>query len=131
MFRILSSFIGFMLAVVVSIIIFAPDRIPAGWGFEDVPVEVNVGSNLGGELISALTGKSDKNVRIKNIHNKPLYNLQVTLYNDNMKVKKQFIKQILGINSVLTLGWAEEWDIQSGDKVSVSAAAYQSVEWAL
>jgi len=131
MSRILSSFIGFMLAVIVSIIIFAPDRIPAGWGFEAVPVDINVGSNLGGELISALTGKSDKNVRIKNTHNKPLYNVQVTLYDANMNVKKQFLKPALGINSVLTLGWAEQWDIQIGDQVGVTAAAFQAVVWAL
>jgi len=131
MFRILSSFIGFFLAVVVSIVIFAPDRIPVGWGIEKVPAEVNVGSNIGGELISALTGKSDKNVRITNTSRKPLYNLQVTLYNADMTVKKQFIKQALGINSTLTLGWAEQWDIQPGDQVGVAAAAYQSVIWAL
>ncbi len=131
MSRILSSFIGFMLAVVISIVIFAPDRIPAGWGFEDVPVEVNVGTNLGGELISALTGKSDKNVRILNKHNKPLYNLQITLYNADMIVKKQYIKASLGINSVLTLGWAEQWDIQTGDQIEVSAAAFKAVIWAL
>jgi len=131
MFRILSSFIGFMLAVIVSIVIFAPDRIPVGWGFESIPVEVNVGSNLGGELISALTGKSDKNVRIKNTHNEPLFNVQITLYDANMNIKKQYFKQALGINSVLTLGWAEQWDIQVGDQVGVTAAAFQSVIWAL
>lgn len=131
MFRILSSFIGFMLAIILSIFIFAPDRIPAGWGFNAVPIEVNVGTNLGGELMSALTGKSDKNVRIKNIHSAPLFNVQVILYDSKMTLKKQYIADRLPINNVLTLGWAEQWDIQSGDQIKVSAAAYQSVMWAL
>ncbi len=131
MFKALSSFIGFMLAIIVSIVIFAPDRIPAGWGFEPVPVEVTVGSNLGGELISALTGQSDKNVRIKNIYNQPLYNLHATLYDADMQIKKQIIKQSLGINSILTLGWAEQWDIQTGDQLHVSAAGFKAEVWAL
>jgi len=131
MFRILSSFIGFMLAIVVSIFIFAPDRIPTGWGFSPVPVEVNISSSLGSELIGSLTGKSDKNVRIKNIHSAPLYNLHVTLFDKEMILKKQFIQPILPINNILTLGWAEQWDIKQGDKVNISAAAYRSVDWAL
>ena len=131
MFRVLSSFIGFMLAIVLSIFIFAPDRIPAGWGFKTVPVEVNVGTNLSGELMSALTGKSDKNVRIKNVHTAPLFNVQVILYDENMMLKKQYIKDRLPINNVLTLGWAEQWDIQNGDQIKISAAAYQSIMWAL
>ena len=131
MLRFLSSFFGFTLAIVVSIFIFAPDRIPSGWGMQPTPVEINVGSNLGGELVSALTGKSDKNIRIKNSHNDVLYNVIVTLYNDEMQLKKQFIKDVLPINSVLTLGWAQQWNIQKGDQVSVSAAAFQSVNWAL
>ncbi len=131
MLRTLSSFIGFMLAIILSIFIFAPDRIPVGWGYKPVPVEVNVGTNLGGELISALTGKSDKNIHIKNIHTAPLFNVHVILYDSNMTLKKQFIKDRLPINSVLTLGWAEQWDIQNGDQIDISAAAYQSILWAL
>jgi len=131
MLRILSSFIGFMLAIVVSIFIFAPDRIPAGWGFAPVPVEVNISSSLGSELIGSLTGKSDKNVRIQNTYSAPLYNLQVTLFDAELKLKKQFIQPVLPINSILTLGWAEQWDIRPGDKVTISAAAYHSVDWAL
>jgi len=131
MFRILSSFIGFMLAIVVSIFIFAPDRIPSGWGIKPTPVEINVGSNLGGELISALTGKSDKSVRIKNTHDGVLYNVDVKLYNADMALKKQHIEATLPINGMLRLGWAQQWNIEEGDQVNVSAAAYQAVNWAL
>ncbi|MBL7003123.1 MAG: hypothetical protein ISR69_03750 [Gammaproteobacteria bacterium] len=131
MFKILSSFVGFLLAFLVSIAIFAPDRIPAGWGFEAVPVEVNINSDLGSQLFSSITGKSKKNVRIKNISMSPIYNLQVNLLDADKKLKKQFVADKLTASGILTLGWAEEWDVQEGDQVAVKAAAYKEVLWAL
>ena len=56
--RIISSFIGFLLAITLSIFIFAPDRLPAGYGFQPVPVELNVTNSLAGDLVESLTGKS-------------------------------------------------------------------------
>ena len=52
--RLLTSFFGFLLAIGVTIYLVAPERLPAGYGFQPVPVELVVESTLAGELVDTI-----------------------------------------------------------------------------
>ena len=129
--RILTSFIGFVLAITITIFIFAPERLPVGYGFEPVPVELVVQNSLVGELAQKVTGKSGKNIVVKNNSNSRINNLTVTLRDTNGKVKHQYVDAILPAAGEVTLGWAQNWSIETGDEVEVLASAYYRVVWAL
>lgn len=131
MTKILTSFIGFFLALVVAIVIFSPERIPNGWGIEPTPVELSVSSDLGSEIFGSLTGKSRINIKLKNQLSKPIYNLEVNLYDIDKKLKHQFIQPQMTAQESLTLGWLQKWNIMETDSVTISAAAYQEVIWSL
>ncbi len=129
--RILSSFIGFVLAIVVTIFIFAPEKLPVGYGFKPVPVELLVKNSIAGELVEQFTGKSGKNLVLKNISVTPINNLTVTLRDENNNIKHQYIATIMPAAKEVTLGWVNNWSIESGDELEVMASAYYRVFWAL
>lgn len=129
--RILTSFIGFVLAIVITIFIFAPERLPVGYGFEPVPVELVVQNSLAGELVQKITGNSGRNLVVKNISTTPINNLTVTLRDGNKKIKHQYIEPLMPAAKEVTLGWVKNWSIESGDELEVMASAYYRVFWVL
>ena len=131
MIRILTSFIGFLLAIVVAILIFAPDRLPVGYGFKPVPVEVELENSLAGQLVESVTGKSGKNVVLTNTSDSAINNLTVSLLDDDDNIKHQHIESKLPVSGKLTLGWGNQWAIESGDQLEVKASGYYKVLWAL
>lgn len=131
MMRILTSFLGFVLAIMVSIFIFAPERIPAGYGFQPVPVELTVENSLAGQLVESVTGKSGKNVVLKNTSSSPLNNLTVTLRAEDKTIKHQYIQPVMPAAQQITLGWVRNWEIEAGDELEVKASTYYKVVWTL
>ena len=129
--RILTSFIGFVLAIVITIFIFAPDRLPVGYGFEPVPVELSVQNSLAGELVQKITGNSSKNLVIKNMSTSPIDNLTLTLRDGKQKIKHQHIVRLMPAAQEVTLGWVNNWSIESGDELEAKASVYYKVVWAL
>ncbi len=129
--RIISSFIGFVLAIAVTIFIFAPERLPAGYGFKPVPVELVVESSLAGQLVESVTGQSGKNLVIKNTSLAPIYNLIVTLRDGSGAIKHQHVSSILPAANQVTLGWAKQWVIDAGDELEVKASTFYPVLFAL
>ncbi len=129
--RILTSFIGFTLAIVISIFIFAPERLPAGYGFEPVPVELTVESSLAGDLVETITGKSGKNLVLRNTSGEPINNLIVTLRDGNQNIKHQYVAPVMPAAQVLVLGWARQWEVSPGDELEVKASTFYKVLWAL
>ncbi|MBT3203851.1 MAG: hypothetical protein HOM14_14650 [Gammaproteobacteria bacterium] len=129
--RLLTSFIGFVLAIVVTIFIFAPERLPVGYGFEPVPVELVVQNSLAGELVQKITGNSSKNLVLKNISTSPINNLTVTLRDGMQNIKHQYIAPVMPAANEVTLGWVKNWSIESGDELEVMASSYYKVVWAL
>jgi hypothetical protein len=129
--RIVSSFIGFALAIAISIFIFAPDRLPVGYGFKPVPVELVVENNLASQLVETVTGKSAKNLVLTNTSDAPIYNLTLTLLDENRQIKHQHVTALLPAAQEVTLGWANKWSVQPGDQLEVKASAYYQVVWAL
>jgi hypothetical protein len=129
--RIISSFIGFALAIAISIFIFAPDRLPVGYGVKPVPIELMVENSLASQLVETVTGKSAKNLVLTNTSNAPIYNLTVTLMDENNKIKHQNVTAVLPAAQEVTLGWAKKWSVQSGDQLEVKASAFYQVTWAL
>ncbi|MCP4077164.1 MAG: hypothetical protein GY744_13385 [Gammaproteobacteria bacterium] len=129
--RILTSFIGFVLAIAVTIVIFAPDRLPVGYGFEPVPVELVVQNSIAGDLVQKITGNSSKNLVLKNVSTSPINNLMVTLKDGKQNIKHQYIAPVLPAASEITLGWVKQWSIESGDELEVTASSYYKVIWAL
>lgn len=129
--RILTSFIGFVLAIVITIFIFAPERLPAGYGFKPVPIELVVENNLAGQLVETMTGKSGTNLVIRNNSDTPLNNVTVTLRDGSQNIKHQFVSPVMPAAEKVTLGWARKWVIEPGDELEVKASAYYKVLWAL
>ncbi|MBC8211312.1 MAG: hypothetical protein H8E21_09605 [Gammaproteobacteria bacterium] len=129
--RIITSFIGFVLAISITIFIFAPERLPAGYGFEPVPIELTVENSLAGELVERMTGKSGRNLILKNISDSAINNLTVTLRSPDRQIKHQYIAEKVPAANELTLGWTKNWSIESGDELEVMASAYYPVVWAL
>ncbi len=129
--RILTSFIGFVLAITITIFIFAPERLPVGYGFEPVPVELEVENTLAGQLVETVTGKSGKNLVLINTSNEPINKLTVTLRDENSHIKHQYISPVMPAAHKVTLGWAKQWTIEEGDELEVKASAFYKVLWAL
>lgn len=129
--RILTSFIGFVLAIVITVFIFAPERLPAGYGFKPVPIELVVENTLAGQLVETVTGKSGANLVIKNSSDAPLNNVTVTLRDENQNIKHQFVSPVMPAAEKVTLGWARKWVIEPGDELEVKASTYYKVVWAL
>ncbi len=129
--RILTSFIGFFLAIVVTIFVVAPERLPVGYGFEPIPIELVIESSFAGQLVETVTGNSGKNLILRNSSSGPINNLTVTLLDGKQKVKHQYISHIMPAAEEVTLGWARKWSIQQGDTLEVKASAYYKVVWAL
>ncbi|MDJ0833132.1 MAG: hypothetical protein QNJ69_06380 [Gammaproteobacteria bacterium] len=129
--KILTSFIGFILAIVVAIIIFAPERLPVGYGFEPVPVELVVENTLTGQLVESMTGKSGKNVVVTNTSDAPLNNLTVSLLDSSNNIKHQHIEPKMPASGKVTLGWVNNWTIDTGDQLEVKASGFYKVLWAL
>jgi hypothetical protein len=129
--RIVSSFIGFALAIAISIFIFAPDRLPVGYGFKPVPVELVVENNLASQLVETVTGKSAKNLVLTNTSDAPIYNLTLTLRDEKNQIKHQHVTPLLPAAQKVTLGWANKWSVQPGDQLEVKASAFYQVVWAL
>jgi hypothetical protein len=129
--RIISSFIGFVLAIIITIFIFAPDRLPVGYGFEPIPVDLTVQNTLAGELVETMTGKSAKNLVIKNTSDKVIYNLTLTLRDKDGNIKHQFIEPRLPVAGKVSLGWAQDWSFEPGDELEAAASTYYKVIWAL
>ena len=129
--RFVSSFIGFALAIVISIFIFAPDRLPVGYGFKPVPVDLVVENSLASQLVETVTGKSAKNLVVTNTSSEPIYNLTLTLKDKDNNIKHQHITSLLAASQKVSLGWANQWSVQPGDQLEVKASAYYQVVWAL
>jgi len=129
--RILTSFIGFVLAIVITIFIFAPERLPIGYGFKPVPVELVVENTLTGQIVESVTGKSGKNLVLTNTSGAPINNLTVTLKGENQQIKHQYIAPVLPAAQKVNLGWAKNWSVEAGDELEVKASAYYQVVWAL
>ena len=129
--RILSSFLGFVLAIAITVFIFAPDRLPVGYGFEPVPVELMVENSLAGQVVETVTGKSGKELVITNTNEKPIFNLTVTLRDGEGRIKHQHVSPMMPAAKKLKLGWAQNWMINPGDELEVAASAHYSVIWAL
>jgi len=129
--RFITSFISFSIAILLAIVIFAPDRIPPGYGYEPVPVELEVVSSITGQIVESVTGKSGKNIVVKNMAEKPIYNVRITLLNGENQIKHQFVKSTLPASEKITLGWAQKWEILSGDQLEIIASMYYKSTWAL
>ncbi len=129
--RILSTVIGFLLALFIAILVFAPDRLPAGYGFSPAPVGLKVEDNIADQIVETLFGEDAKTLVLSNQSDRPLYNLVATLRDRNGKIKKQAIRSVLPAAEQLRLGWADGWKIEPGDQLEVRTSLYRPVEWAL
>ncbi len=129
--RIITSTIGFVLAIVITIFIFAPERLPVGYGFKPVPVELEIDDSLAGELLKKIIGNNGKNLVLKNTSISTINNLTVILRDGDHHIKYQYVAPTLAAANKLTLGWVKNWSIEPGDELEVMASAYYKVVWAL
>ncbi len=129
--RLISTVVGFLLALTIAILVFAPDRLPAGYGFTPAPVSLKVEDMLAEQIVETLFGEDAKTLVLTNGSDKPLYNVVATLRDKDGRIKKQTIRSILPAAETLRLGWVDGWKVEPGDQLEVKASLYKPVEWAL
>lgn len=129
--KFISSLIAFSLVILISIFVFAPDRIPAGYGIEPVPIEMSIENSLAGQILESVTGSPGITLKLTNRAQGPLYNVTVSLMDASGTIKHQMIKSRLPVAESLQAGWVNQWKIVTGDSLQVKASLYQPVEWAL
>ncbi len=129
--RLLTTLIGFLLALFIAIIVFAPDRLPSGYGFSPAPVALKVEGSIADQIVESLFGEDAKTLVLSNSSEKPLYNVVVTLRGKDGRIRKQSIRSVLPAAEQLRLGWVDGWKMEPGDVLEVKASLYKPVEWAL
>jgi len=129
--RLISTIAGFLLALVIAILVFAPDRLPAGYGFTPAPVSLKVEDTIAEQIVEALFGEDTKTLVLTNSSDKPLYNVVATLRDKEGRIKKQAIRSVLPAAGQMRLGWVDGWKVEPGDLLEVKTSLYKPVEWAL
>ena len=119
------------LAIALSVFVFAPERLPAGYGFYPVPVELEMQRSLPGKLIEQLTGNQTRDLVLTNVSERPIHNLVVTLYDKDAMIKKQSVTSSFPAAQQMQLNWADNWIVETGDQLEVKASTYYQVKWAL
>ena len=90
-----------------------------------------VENTLTGQLVESMTGKSGKNVVLTNTSSAPLNNLTVSLLDSSNNIKHQHIENKMAASGTLTLGWVNNWTIETGDQLEVKSSGFYKVLWAL
>jgi hypothetical protein len=129
--RLISTIVGFLLALAIAILVFAPDRLPAGYGFAPAPVSLKVEDTIAEQIVEALFGEDTKTLVLTNSSDKPLYNVIATLRDKEGRIKKQAIRSVLPAAEQMRLGWVDGWKVEPGDLLEVKTSLYKPVEWAL
>lgn len=129
--RLFTTLAGFLLALFIAILVFAPDRLPAGYGFTPAPLALKVEDTIAEQIVETLFGEDAKTLVLTNQSEKPLYNVVATLRDKDGGIKKQAIKSVLPAAEQLRLGWVEGWKVEPGDILEVKASLHKPVEWAL
>ncbi len=129
--RLLSTIGGFLLALLIAILVFAPDRLPAGYGFTPAPVGLKVEDSIAEQIVETLFGEDAKTLVLTNSSDKPLYNVVATLRDKGGRVKKQAIRSVLPAAERLRLAWVDGWKVEPGDTLEVRTSLHKPVEWAL
>jgi len=131
--RFISTFLAVSLAIIASVVLFAPERLPPGYGMSEIPVAVNIKEDTAMKMLGAITGnkQQSKSLSISNDSAETLHNLEVRLIDADGSIKNVYqLPSLIGKGS-FRLGWAQDWRIQTGDTVQMRASLYYPKKWAL
>ena len=114
------TFGSVLAAIVVAVALFAPERLPSGWGLGPVPLRVDIRDSLVGE---------GKVAMIQNPTGKTLHNVVIVCRSPTRETAKQYLEETWAPGRVLELGWAEGWRWEKGEKLTISASGFYSCKW--
>lgn len=127
MWKLLSTFVAVLAAIVVAVVLFAPERLPPGIGLQPVPVDVTVSKSLVGQVL----GQDRTEVTVTNAADRPLHNVTLALRARDGRDKKTARVPQWPPGESRDLGWMKGWEIQPEDRLEISASGYYAVTWRL
>jgi len=115
-----SVFLAVFLAIALSVLIFAPERLPSGIGVTATPIEAGQRASIFGQGQVAIFRNPTANT---------LHNVKVVLQdaNGNLIMGKQ--REAWGPGESIELGWLEGWTINSGTLIRISASGHYPKTW--
>jgi len=115
-----SVFLAVFFAIALSVLLFAPERLPSGIGITPTPIEASQRTSLFGQGQVAI---------FKNPTANTLHNVKVLLLDANGGIIKGDQRQVWGPGKFIELGWLEGWTITPGTVIKVSASGHYAKTW--
>lgn len=115
-----SVFLAVFFAIALSVLLFAPERLPSGIGITPTPIEATQRASLFGQGQVAI---------FKNPTANTLHNVKVLLLDANGGIIKGEQHPIWGPGKFIELGWLEGWTITQGTLIKVSASGHYPRTW--
>lgn len=131
--RFLSTFLAVILAITSSVILFAPERVPPGIGIKPTPMSLTVQEDVAMKMFGAIMGTPNqtRSLSITNDSDHTLHNIEAALIDKDGKIKTVYQLPSLIAKAHFRLGWAQQWQIETGDSVSIKASLFYPKKWAL
>ncbi len=115
-----SIFLAVFFAIALSVLLFAPERLPPGVGVTATPIIASQRPSLFGQGQVAV---------FKNPTAKTLHNVRITLLDKQDNVVKGGAKETWAPDESVELGWIEGWAITEKSRIRISASGYYVQTW--
>jgi len=115
-----SIFLAVFFAIALSVLIFAPERLPPGIGVTATAIEVSERPSFFGQ---------GQVVVFRNPTAKTLHNVKIILLDSVGNVVKGDQREIWAPGKYMELGWLEGWHISEGATIRISASGHYPQSW--
>ena len=115
-----SVFLAVFLAIALSVLIFAPERLPPGIGVTATPIEASQRPSFFGQGQVAV---------FRNPTPKTLHNVKIVLLDSAGNVVKGGQREVWAPGTSMELGWLEGWHISEGTTIRISASGHYPQNW--
>jgi len=116
----ISVFLAVFLAISLSVLVFAPERLPSGIGITATPIKASERSSIFGQGQVAV---------FRNPTAKTLHNVKIVLLDSMGNVVKGGQREVWAPSESMELGWLEGWHINEGVIIRISASGHYSQSW--
>lgn len=115
-----SIFLAVFLAIALSVLVFAPERLPSGIGVTATPIEASQRPSIFGQGQVAVFNNPTATT---------LYNVKIVLLDANSNVVKGGQREVWPPGEAMQLGWIEGWTINKGSTIRISASGHYPQSW--
>ncbi len=116
----ISIFLAVFFAIALSVLLFAPERLPTGIGISPTPIEAAQRSSFLGQGQVAIL----RNPTVKTLHN-----VLIVLQDKSGNIMKTEQHETWEPGVEKQHGWLEGWEIDSDTRVRISASGYYPQIW--